>query len=51
MILRSRDSCSAALSAMFREGTDSSARLIGEEVWERADTLQTLTNKKLARCW
>lgn len=32
MILRRRDSCSAALSAMFRKATDSSAHLIGEEV-------------------
>lgn len=45
MILRSRDSCSAAFIAVFREGTDSSAHLIGEEVWERADSLQTFTNK------
>lgn len=51
MILRSRDSCSAAFIAVFREGTDSSAHLIGEEVWERADSLQTFTNKKLSRCW
>lgn len=40
MILRRRDSCSAAFSAMFRKGTDSSARLIEEEVWERTDLLK-----------
>lgn len=50
MILRRRDSCSAAFSAMFRKGTDSSACLIGEEVWERTDLLQT-SKMKTARRW
>lgn len=44
MILRSRDSWSAAFSAVFRKGTDSSACLIGEEVWERADFASDFQN-------